>query len=112
MFSRDEVISAQTPQRVLDRVARERQGERSTILDIAQTFVARDDRQDGPTVMIVAIPLLAWVNEASDKLDRDARLSALNKVHYAGLTKAVHVTVPASTLIARASVYYQFMIAE
>lgn len=111
MLGRDEIISAPTPQNVLDRVTREIHGERSEILDIAQSFVKRDDRHDVPTVMTIAVQLLEWLDEASSTIDRDARLDALKKVHQASYTKPVRQTVPASQLIARASVYYQFITA-
>jgi hypothetical protein len=109
MPGRDEILSAPTPQNVLERVTREVHAERSEVLDIAQSFVKRDDRHDVPTVMTIAVQLLAWLDEASSKIDRDARLDALKKVHQVSFTTPVRQTVPASQLIAWASVYYQFI---
>lgn len=93
-----------------ERAARAKQAERNDLLRIAQCFTVRDDRQDPAKVMAFAENLLAWLDEATDDLDRAARRAALNKVEAASWGTRLQ-SVSVSELIERASVYYRFIVA-
>lgn len=93
-----------------ERVARAKQAERNDLLEIAQCFVEKHERQDAATVLPFAEQLLAWLNESGSDLDRSARRDALHKVR-AAAWGARHEAVAAAALIERASVYYRFIAA-
>jgi hypothetical protein len=79
---------------------------------IAQNFTAKDAKRDITTVMTIATPLMVWLDEAPNRTDREARMSALRRVDSGNIYTVSRATTPASEIIAMASVYYRFIVAQ